>query len=87
MSDQTCQTSAELAFASILERQLEVCSQKKGAISTKLLNKVQGLSNNCRGLAAELAVAKAVPGVTGLSQAFPSSPKGTLLFHQSQAPE
>ena len=67
---------SELTFAGTLEEQL-----LSGALTANLqvhglANKVQGLKNNYRGLAAELEVATTVPGVVGLSQQFPLSNKG-----------
>ena len=81
---------AELAFAGHLEKLLlieaapsevhldEARSTK--ACSAKLTNKLQGLKNNCRGLTAELRVAKLVPEVVGLSQSFPLGKKGKTFF-------
>ena len=55
----------------------------EGQASQKLTNRVQGLVNNCRGLSAELAVARSVPGVTGLSQSFPLTSKGSVQGERS----
>lgn len=71
--------SAELAFATQLECQIKEYSEATETCKKKLTNKVQGLKNNCRGLAAELQVAKALPGVVGLSQSFPLNAKGQSL--------
>ena len=76
-------SDAELFFAEHLEEQLQEATEPTegtGSYKTKLTNKVQGLKNNFRGLAAELQVAQTVPGVVGLSQAFRLNKRGKAPF-------
>lgn len=69
-----------MAFAGVLEEQLSASFTSQELSAAKLANRVQGLSNNSRGLAAELKVAQSVPGVIGLCQSLPCRSRGKHSF-------
>ena len=72
---------AELLFAHGLIDQLQWSVENEAGpppeLSEKAVrNRLQGLRNNLRGLAAELEVAKTAPAVVALTQVFPLRPPG-----------